>query len=115
MFKPMSSRYRTTNWPAYNASHKRHSSLSVWFDPNMGWYLVRTGKRGHPETFSDCAIQACPTLKVLLGLPLRHAAGLIASLIRRAGLGRPVPGYSTLCRRQARIAVRSRIGAPASP
>ncbi|GHH06499.1 hypothetical protein GCM10010961_45210 [Pseudodonghicola xiamenensis] len=57
MPKPDTSRYRTTNWSSYNASLKRRGSLSIWFDPEMEWYAVRTGRRGHPETFSDSAIQ----------------------------------------------------------
>lgn len=72
----------------------------------MEWYAVRTGRRGHPETFSDSAIQTCLTLKVLFGLPLRQTVGLVASLIEMTGLDWPVPDYSTLCRRQARIAVQ---------
>ena len=54
----------------------------------------------------DQAIQACLTLKVLFGLPLRQTVGLVASLIRMAGLGWPVPDWSALCRRQARISVQ---------
>jgi len=115
MPKPANTRYRTTNWPAYNASLKRRGSLSVWFDPEMSWQADRSGKRGHSETFSDSAIQTCLTLKVLFGLPLRQSVGLVASLIKMAGLDWPVPDYSTLCRRQARIAVQipyRRSGAP---
>ncbi len=57
MPKPDTSRYRPTNWPSYNASLKRRGFLSIWFDPEMEWYAVRTGRRGHPEIFSDSAIQ----------------------------------------------------------
>ncbi len=70
----------------------------------MVWHAEKTGKRGRPETFSDAAIQTCLTLKVLFGLPLRQAVGLVESLIQMAGLDWPVPDYSTLCRWQARIA-----------
>ena len=106
MPKPANTRYRTTNWSDYNASLKRRGSLSVWFDPAMPWQADRSGQRGHPETFSDSAIQTCLTLKVLFGLPLRQTVGLVASLIEMAGLDWPVPDYSTLCRRQARIQVQ---------
>jgi len=54
-------------------------------------------------------------LKVLFDLPLRQTVGLVVSLIELVGLYWSVPDYSTLCRRQARIAVRIRISAPASP
>ena len=72
----------------------------------MDWHARKNGKRGHPETFSDSAIQLCLTMKVLFGLPLRQTVGLVASLLEMAGLDWPVPDYSTLCRRQARIAVQ---------
>ena len=115
MPKPFPTRYRTTNWSDYNASLRRRGSLSVWFDPEMTWHAGKTGKRGHPETFSESAIQFCLTMKVLFGLPLRQTVGLVASLLEMAGLDWPVPDYSTLCRRQAKIAVRipfRRSGAP---
>ncbi len=38
-------------------------------------------------------------------LPLRQTAGMVASLLRLAGLDWPVPDYSTLCRRQTSLAV----------
>lgn len=115
MPKPSSPRYRTTNWPDYNAALRRRGSLSIWFDPTMTWHAVKTGKRGHPETFSEAAIQTCLTLKVLFGLPLRQTVGLVASLIDMAGLDWPVPDYSTLCRRQARLAVRIPYRRPDGP
>ena len=106
MSKPSPIRYRTTNWADYNAALRKRGSLSVWFDPEMVWHAGKSGKRGRPETFSDAAIQTCLTLKVLFGLPLRQTVGLVESLIQMAGLDWPVPDYSTLCRRQARIAVQ---------
>lgn len=106
MPKPAASRYRTKNWSDYNAALRRRGSLSVWFDPKMTWHAERSGRRGHPEVFSDSAIQTCLTLKILFGLPLRQTVGLVASLIEMAGLDWPVPDYSTLCRRQARIKVK---------
>ncbi|BAQ70280.1 transposase, IS4 family protein [Rhodovulum sulfidophilum] len=42
----------------------------------------------------------------MVGLSLRQTAGLVASLLEMAGPDWPVPDYSTLCRRQARIAVQ---------
>lgn len=106
MAKPAPTRYRTRNWSDCNAALRQRGSLSVWFDPDTVWYAGKTGKRGRPETFSDAAVQVCLTLKVLFGLPLRQTVGLVESLVRMAGLDWPVPDYSTLCRRQARIGVQ---------
>lgn len=100
MSKPVPPTYRTTNWRAYNAGLKQRGSLHVWFDPEMAWLAVPSGRRGRPATFSDAAIQTCLMLKALFGLPLRQTTGLVASLLKLAKLDWPVPDFSTLCRRQ---------------
>jgi hypothetical protein len=46
------------------------------------------------------------SVKVLFELPLRQTAGMVASLLRLAGLDWPVPDFSTLCRRQKTLAVQ---------
>ncbi|MGB3797605.1 MAG: IS5 family transposase [Alteraurantiacibacter sp.] len=79
---------------------RERGSLTVCFDPSMAWHAVPSGKQGRQQTFSDAAIQACLTIKVLFGLPLRQTTGFVASLPKLAGLDWLVPDYSTLCRRQ---------------
>ena len=114
----VSSRRRWRITPAirsWRGALRRRDSLSVWFDPTMAWHAAKTGRRGRPETFSESAIQTCLTLKVLFGLPLRQTVGLVAGLIEMTGLDWPVPDYSTLCRRQARLAVQIPYCRPDSP
>ena len=106
MSKPAPTRYRTLNWSAYNAALRERGSLTVWFDSGMAWHAAPSGKRGRQQTFSDDAIQACLTIKVLFGLPLRQTTGFVASLLKLAGLDWPVPDYSALCRRQKTLAVQ---------
>lgn len=106
MSRPAPIRYRTLNWSAYNAALRERGSLTVWFDPGMAWEAAPSGRRGRQQVFSDAAIQACLTIKVLFGLPLRQATGFVASLLKLAGLDWPVPDYSTLCRRQRTLAVQ---------
>ncbi len=36
-------------------------------DPSMQWEAIPSGRRGRQQSYSDAAIQACLTLKVLLG------------------------------------------------
>jgi hypothetical protein len=43
---------------------------------------------------------------VLFGLALRQTIGMVASLLRMAGLNWPVPDSSTLCRRQKTVAIQ---------
>ena len=105
MPKPVAPLYRTTNWPEYNAALKRRGSLEIWFDPEMHWLSKPCGRPGRPMRFSDSAIELCLTLKTLFNLPLRQVPGLVASLIKMAGLDWPVPDYTTLCRRQKTLKV----------
>lgn len=71
----------------------------------MAWASSARGKRGRPQQFSDAAIQACLTLKVLFGLPLRQTTGFVESLLRLVGLDWAVPDFSTLYRCQRTLNV----------
>lgn len=105
MPRPTPPKYRTTNWPEYNAALKKRGSLDVWFDPQMEWFSVPSGRPGRPMRFSDRSIELCLTLKGLFHLPLRQVTGLVASLLKMAELDWPVPDYTTLCRRQKTLSV----------
>ena len=106
MSKPKPARYRTTNWSTYNDALRKRGSLLIWLDKEMTWHALHEGRPGCPPVFSNAAIQFCLSLRVLFKLPLRQTAGMVASLLRLAGLGRPVPDYSTLCRRQKTLKVQ---------
>ena len=118
MSKPSPARYRTTNWSSYNASLRKRGSLQIWVDKDMTWCAPRDGRPGRPAVFSDAAIQFCLSIKILfklvaIGAPLvratmatRQTAGMVASLLKLAGLDWPVPDFSTLCRRQKTLAVQ---------
>ncbi|MCZ4270144.1 IS5 family transposase [Rhodobacteraceae bacterium G21628-S1] len=106
MSKPPLARYRTTNWSSYNASLREQGSLLVWVDKDMSWRAPRDGRTRRPAVFSDAAIQFCLSIKILFKLPLRQTSGMVASLLKLAGLDWPVPDFSTLCRRQKTLAYR---------
>jgi hypothetical protein len=105
MSKPMPPTYRTKNWPAYNKALKDRGSLTIWFNPEVTWKAAPTGKRGRQPRYSDAAIQACLTLKVLFEMPLRQATGFVESLLKLVDLDWEVPDFSTLCRRQKTLSV----------
>jgi len=100
MPKPTPTRYRTTNWSAYNAALRKRGEMLIWFDN------PHDGRAGRPPVFSDAAIQFCLSIKVLFRLPLRQTAGMVAALLQQAGLDWPVPDASTLCRRQKTLAMQ---------
>ena len=106
MSKPKRARYRTTNWSACNAALRKRGSLLIWLDKETAWHAPHEGRPGRPPVFSNAAIQFCLSVKVLFKLPLRQAAGMVASLLQLAGLDWPDPDYSTLCRRQKTLRVQ---------
>lgn len=71
----------------------------------MDWVPPPSGRRGRQQNFSDAAIQACLTLKVVFGLPLRQTTGFVQSLLQLIDLDWAVPDFSTLCRRQRTLKV----------
>ncbi len=105
MSQPVPAPCRATNRRADNAALRQRGSLRIWFDPGMAWGAAPQGRRGRPATCSGGAIPACLMRKALFGLPLRQTAGLVASLPSLAKLDWPVPGFSTLCRRQKDLTV----------
>ena len=104
---PNKTRYRTTNWPEYNRSLQSRGGLTVWMSPDILWLDgARSGAKGRPKVYTDAAIQAILTLKVLFRLALRQARGLVSSLLKLLELDWPVPCFSTVSRRQATLAVK---------
>ena len=103
---PHKTRYRTTNWPEYNRSLQERANLTIWMSPDTPWQgNVRTEANGRPTVYTDAAIQAVLTMKVLFKLGLRQARSLVSSLLKLLELDWPVPCFSTVSRRQATLTV----------
>lgn len=101
--------YRVRNWGEYNRSLVQRGSLTVWVSAEVvaAWTAVPpSGKRGHPQTYSDLAIECLATVRAVYQLALRATQGLVQSLFALMDVTVPVPSYTTLSRRQARLAFR---------
>jgi len=100
--------YRLRNWKQYNAALVQRGSLTLWVSDDVvtAWrYPERTGKPGHPRTYSDTAVFCLATLKEVYHLPLRATIGLTRSIMHLLGLELPVMSYSQLSRRCAMLEV----------
>ena len=109
-----STTYRLRNWKDYNASLIARGSLTLWIEEDLdAWWLEKqkTGKPGASPTFSEKAIQACLSLRLLLKLPLRQTQGFVGSLFHLTQQALPVPDYTTLSRRHKGLLV----GLPVCP
>jgi len=81
--------------------------ITVYFSPDGGAFAPPppTGKGGHPRPYSDAHIEALLTVKVLLRLSLRAVGGFARGMAALARADWPVPNYSTLSRRERKLAV----------
>jgi len=104
---PYKTKYRVGNWREYEAGLRARGDITVWFTPKAiaSWTPPNNGRRGAQRRYSDLAIEASMTLRLLFHLPLRQTEGFVASLFRLMDLDLPAPDHSTLSRRGADPAV----------
>ena len=84
-------------------------SLTLWLDEAVlsSWYHTGPKQRGAQYIYSDQAIEMALMIRSLLNLPLRQTQGFIHSVLILMGLDDllAMPNYTTLSRRQGRLAV----------
>lgn len=98
--------YRVRNWAKYNRALIQRGNLTLWVSSEVvaGWTAPpRTGKRGHPQVYSDLAIECMVTVRAIYHLALRATQGLLQSVVTLMHLTVPVPSYATLSRRQVSL------------
>jgi IS5 family transposase len=104
--KKTKARYRLRNWREYNRALVQRGSLTLWCSAEVVavWQnSERTGKRGHPRTYSDTAIETMATLQEIYHLGGRQTEGLMESIGELLHLEVAIPDYSTLSRRRATL------------
>ena len=94
-------KYRVRNWAAYDRALVHRGDITLWLSPAAiaAWEPDRAGTRGAQRKYSDLAIEAALTLRLLFHLPLRQAEGFLASLFLLMGLDLRSPDHTTLSRR----------------
>jgi hypothetical protein len=101
-------RYRVRNWSEYNQALVSRGRLTLWFDETAvaGWRATDdSAAPGRPRVYADTTIECALTLKAVFHLSLRATQGFLESVLALVRLELPVPDYSTLSRRQPRLAV----------
>ena len=100
-YKYAKSRYRVQNWPEYEASLRRRGDLTVWLSDAAleAWRAPASGKPGGQRTYSDMAIEAALTIRMVFHLPLRQTEGFLRSLADLLEVELPIPDHTTLSRR----------------
>jgi hypothetical protein len=109
--------YRVNNWASYNRALMRRGDLTVWFSEEVlsGWHYQGPPQRGAQFHYADLAIATALTLRQVFALPLRQTQGFLTSILRLMGVVLDVPDYTTLCRRQASLALDLGVRPTAEP
>ena len=97
-------KYRLRNWGEYNRALVQRGSLTLWITEDVvqtGHPTEPEGKRGHPRTYTDMAIETMAMLQEIYHLGLRQTEGLMQSIGEILRLDVAIPDYSTLSRRRA--------------
>ena len=100
--------YRVTNWREYNESLVHRGSITFWFSDDVidQWeHPNDRPKVGHPFVYSDMAIECLLVLRELFRLPYRQTEGLGRSLIQLMQVEVPIPDYTSLAKRAAKLEI----------
>src|SRR6188768_3459550 len=100
-------RYKVTNWKAYEAGLRQRGSLTSWItgEAIAAWRAAPRTTPGGQARYSDLAVETALILRTVFHQPLRQTEGLVGSLLELMGLDLPVPDHSTLSRRARTLAV----------
>jgi hypothetical protein len=100
-YKYAKSRFRVRNWADCEAGLQIRGSLTVWLSDNAleAWSAPASGRPGGQRTYSDPAIEAALTIRMVFHLPLRQTERFPRSLAdllwaSRCPITRPFPGAS---------------------
>ena len=91
-------KYRVRNWASYERALIGRGNITIWLSRAAiaAWKPEGTRTRGAPPKYSDLAIEAALTLRLLFHLPLRQAEDFLTSLFHLMGLDLRSPDHTTL-------------------
>ena len=100
-------KYHVDNWAEYDRALVQRGDITLWIsdDAIVVWKPSPTGRRGAQRKFSDHAIEAALTLRLIFNLPLRQAEGFLRSVLSLMALDLEAPDHTTLSRRSQNLNV----------
>ncbi len=99
-------RYKITNWAKYNEALVNRGNLTFWISDKViaEWrHKNNENRQGRPFFFSDLAIETLLTVRELYQLPYRATEGFGKWLFTLMQIDLPIPDYSALCKRAAKL------------
>lgn len=101
--------YRVRNWSDYNKSLVQRGSITLWINEDVieNWHpdAPEQRPRGGQVRYSDQAIECVLMIKAIYHLPYRQSVGFTQSLLDLLDANVQVPDYTTVCKRNAELAV----------
>jgi hypothetical protein len=94
-------RYRVQNWAQYEAGLKMRGALTLQLSDTalQVWRAPASGQPRGQLTYSDLAIEAALTIRMVFHLPLRQTEGFLRSLADLLDVDLPAPDHTTPYRR----------------
>lgn len=110
--------YKVTNWRDYNESLVNRGDITFWFDEAVidVWEDDNEEKKnGRPFKYSPTAIEVLLTLRELFRLPYRQTEGFGRALAKLMNAEVPIPDYTSLQKRAAKLDVAIQINPTQGP
>ena len=100
--------YRVKNWSAYDQALRDRGDITLWLSQEAidAWIVPKTGNRGGQTVYSNIAIEAALTLRLIFHLSLRQTEGFLRSVLTLMDVALPWPDHTTLSRRNATVSIR---------
>jgi len=101
------------NWSEYEAGLRKRGDLTLWFSEEAiaAWRAPTSEKPGGQLVYSDLAIEAGLTMRLVYGFALRQTEGFLQSISTLLNLGLRIPDHTTLSRRSKDLNVRIPVSA----
>ena len=104
-YKYAKSQDRVRNWSEYEAGLQKRGDLTVWLSDDAldCWRVAPSGKPGGQRTYTDVAIEAALTIRMVFHLPLCQTEGFLRCLGEMLEVDLPIPDHTTLSRRLKKL------------
>ncbi len=100
-------KFKITNWSDYNKALINRGSVTLWLSSEI---IKAWGPKKHKQKlqggqfkYSDTAILAALSIKIVYHLPYRATQGLLESIMSLMKIKLDVPNYTRICRRAATL------------
>ncbi|AMY09470.1 Transposase DDE domain protein [Luteitalea pratensis] len=93
--------YQVRNWRVYERALVSRGDVTLWLSPDarVAWGVPPSGRPGGQQRFSNLAIEAALTLRLVFRLPLRQTGGFLRSILTVMRANLDAPDHTTLSRR----------------